>query len=119
MSRIWDTHSVKLATFHPKALQVIRSFPTDVRREIGKLIFDLQLGTKLTMPLSRSMPSVAAGVSELRIRDRTGAYRVFYSTKLADSIVIFHAYAKKAQKTPHPEIVLAQERLREMIDEKG
>lgn len=110
---------MKLASFHPKALKVIKNFPTDVRREIGKVIFDLQLGTKLTMPLSRSMPSVAAGVSELRIRDRSGTYRVFYYIKFADSLLIFHAYAKKTQKTPYREIALAQERLKEMLDEKG
>ena len=110
---------MKLAAFHPKALEVIRGFPTEVRREIGKAIFDLQLGTQLTMPLSRSMPSVAAGVNELRIRDRAGTYRVFHYTKFADSILIFHAYAKKTQKTPHREIAIAQERLKEMLDEKS
>ena len=56
----------------------MRKFPEDVRREFGKIIFDLQKGEKLSMPLSRSMSSVAAGVEELRIRDRSGAYRVFY-----------------------------------------
>jgi phage-related protein len=110
---------VKVAAFHPKARDVIQSFPTDVRRELGKAIFDLQLGAKLTMPLSRPMPSVAAGVHELRIRDRAGIYRVFYYTKLADSIVIFHAFEKKTQKTPQHEIVLAQERLKEVLDEEG
>lgn len=30
------------------------------------------------MPLSRPMASVAAGVEELHVRDRSGAYRVFY-----------------------------------------
>ena len=29
-------------------------------------------------PLSRPMGSVASGVEELRVRDRSGAYRVFY-----------------------------------------
>jgi hypothetical protein len=33
---------VKLAIFHPKARDAIRKFPEDVRREIGKVIFDLQ-----------------------------------------------------------------------------
>ena len=89
------------------------------RSELGKAIFDLQAGANLTMPLSRSMSSVAAGVNELRIRDRSGIYRVFYYTKLADSILIFHAFAKKTQKTPQHEIVLAQQRLKEILDEKS
>ena len=82
---------MRLAAFHPKARDVIRTFPTDVRRELGKAIFDLQAGVNLTMPLSRSMPSVAVGVNELRMRDRSGIYRVFYYTKVADLVLIFHA----------------------------
>lgn len=110
---------MKPAIFHPKARDTIRSFPEDVRREFGKVIFDLQKGKKLSLPLSRPMSSVAAGVEELRVRDRSGAYRVFYYTKLADSVLIFHAFAKKTQKTPQQEIALAQKRFKEMLDEES
>ena len=79
---------MKLALFHPKArdADAIREFPEDVRREFGRIIFDLQNGEKLSMPLSRPIASVAAGVEELRVRDRSVVYRVFYYTKLADSV---------------------------------
>jgi phage-related protein len=110
---------LKLAAFHPKAQVIIRGFPRDVRRELGKAIFDLQAGMNLTMPLSRAMPAIAAGVNELRIRDRSGIYRVFYYTKLGDRVLIFHAFAKKTQKTPHHEVVLAKERLKELLHEKS
>jgi phage-related protein len=59
---------VKSAVFHRKARDAIREFPEDVRREFGKIIFDLQKGEKLSMPLS--MASVASGVEELRVRER-------------------------------------------------
>ena len=110
---------MKPAVFHPKARDAIRDFPEDVRREFGKAIFDLQKGEKLAMPLSRRMPSVGPGVEELRVKDRSGGYRVFYYAKLADSILIFHAFEKKTQKTPPHEIALAQKRLQEMLDEKS
>lgn len=110
---------MKPAVFHPKARETIRSFPEDVRREVGKAIFDLQKGAKLAMPLSRAMSSVASGVEELRLKDRSGAYRVFYYTRLADSVLIFHAFGKKTQKTPPRQIVLAQKRLKEMLDEES
>ena len=110
---------MKSAVFHPKARDSIREFPEDVRREFGKVIFDLQKGQKLSMPLSRPMASVASGVEELRVKDRSGAYRVFYYAKLADSVLIFHALAKKTQKTPPHEIALAQKRLKEMLDEES
>ena len=86
-----------------------------MRREFGKVIFDLQKGEKFSLPLSRPMTPVASGVEELRVRDRTGAYRVFYYTRLIDSILIFHAFTKKTQNTPQHEIDLAQQRLKEMI----
>jgi len=110
---------VKPALFHPKARDIIKGFPNDVRRELGKSIFDLQTGVNLAMPLSRSMPSVAAGVHELRLRDRSGIYRVLYYTKLVNAVLIFHAFTKKTQKTPQNEIVVAQERLKELLDEES
>lgn len=67
------------------------------------------------MPLSRTMASVAPGVEELRIKARTGAYRVFYFTRLTDAVLIFHAFVKKTLKTPPAEIELARKRLKEML----
>lgn len=110
---------MKVALFHPKARTVIKGFAADVRREFGKAIFDLQKGEKLAMPLSRPMPSVAIGVEELRIKDSAGAYRVFYFTKVADAVLVFHAFVKKTSKTPQHEIDLAQKRLREMLYEEN
>ena len=106
---------MKPAVFHPKARAALKSFPEGVRRELGKAIFDLQKGEKLGMPLSRQMPVVAVGVEELRARDRTGAYRAFYYTRLANAVLIFHAFEKKSLKTPEREIILARRRLKEML----
>ncbi len=97
---------MKAALFHPKVRDVLRRFPEEVRRELGKVIFDLQKGAKLSMPLSKPMPYVGPGVEELRIKDRTGAFRVFYLARRADAVLIFHAFQKKTQKTPQKEIEL-------------
>lgn len=110
---------MKPALFHPKARATLKSFPEGVRREFGKAIFDLQKGEKLLMPLSRPMTSVAEGVEELRVKDRTGAYRVFYFTRLADAILIFHAFTKKTQRTAAREIVIGRTRLKEMAYEES
>ena len=106
---------MKPALFHPKARAILRSFPKDVRREFGKAIFDLQKGAKLSMPLSRPMPSVARGVEELRVKDGSGAYRTFYFTRLETAVLIFHAFEKKTAKTPLHEIEVARKRLKEML----
>jgi phage-related protein len=109
---------VKAAIFHPAARAAIRLFPEEVRRELGKAIFDLQKGETLSMPLSRPMPSVDAGISELRIRERSGSYRVFYYRQSSRGILVFHAFVKKTQTTPERELDLARARLKELLDEK-
>jgi phage-related protein len=109
---------VKLAIFHPVARAAICLFPEEIRRELGKAIFDLQNGAVLAMPLSRPMPSLDAGVAELRIRDRSGIYRVFYYRQSSRGVLVFHAFMKKTQTTPKHEMDLAKRRLKELVDEK-
>ncbi len=110
---------MKPTVFHSKARSIIRDFPEEVRRELGKAIFDLQKGHKLAMPLSKPMPAVGKGVEELRIKDSSGIYRVFYLARLADAVLVFHAFQKKTQQTPKREIELGQKRLKELLDEEN
>lgn len=95
----------------------IQTLPLLVRRELGKALYELQLGHKLIMPLSRPMPSVGLGVEELRLKDRSGIYRVFYLARRADAVLVFHAFQKKTEKTDIAEIKLGRKRLKELIDE--
>jgi phage-related protein len=118
MSQIRDNRNVRQAVFHPKALEAIREFPEEIRKELGKAIRDLQHGHRLTMPLSRPMGSVGLGVEELRIKDRQGIYRAFYLVKYAGGVLVFHAFQKKTQKTPQPEIELGKKRLKEFRREE-
>lgn len=106
---------MKKAEFHPKVILTIREFPDEVRREIGQAIFELQKGNQLSMPLAKPMPSVEHGVEELRVKDKSGAFRVFYFTRLVDRIIIFHAFQKKTQKTPKYEIEVGRKRLKELL----
>ena len=110
---------MKPAVFHPNARATIQDFPAEVRRELGKAIYDLQKGHRLSMPLSKPIVSVGKGVEELRIKDSSGTYRVFYFARLASSILVFHAFQKKTQKTPKNEIELGRKRLKELIDEEN
>ena len=109
---------VKAAVFHPAAIAAIRLFPEEVRGVLGKAIFDLQKGEILAMPLSRPIPSIASGVEELRIRDRTGIYRAFYYARSPRGILVIHAFVKKTQATPKQESDLAKKRLKELLHEE-
>ena len=107
---------VRSIVFHPKAREAIRRFPKEVRTRLGKGLFRLQMGESISMPNSRTMPKVAAGVSELRVIGGDGAYRAFYYTASAQGVLVFHAFVKKSQRTPPLEIELARKRLKELLD---
>jgi phage-related protein len=106
------------ALFHPAAIEAIRSFPEEAKRELGKLIYDVQTGARLGMPQSRPMPSVAPGVEELRVRDRSGVYRAFYFSRSARGVLVVHAFVKKSQATSKQDIEIGRKRLREMLNEE-
>ncbi len=90
-----------------------------MRLELGSALFKVQLGISLGMPISRPMPGIAQGAHELRFRDSNGIQRVFYFVYSPTAILVFHAFAKKTQKTPATEMSLGRRRLQEMLsDEK-
>ncbi|MBK7962152.1 MAG: type II toxin-antitoxin system RelE/ParE family toxin [Bdellovibrionales bacterium] len=64
----------------------------------------LEEGHSLSMPLSRNLSSVQKGLHELRLKDRTGAYRFFYFVKKADGIYFVHAFKKKTQELPQKKL---------------
>jgi phage-related protein len=74
------------------------------------------MGEQLHMPDSRPMPGVAAGVSELRLQDHDGIYRVFYYTTSRLGVLVFHAFVKKTPRTPPLEIELARKPLKQLLD---
>jgi phage-related protein len=107
---------VRPIIFHPKARDEIRRFPKEPRARLGRGLFRLQLGETLAMPLARPMPTVAPGVSELRVKGDDGIFRVFYFAAAAKGVLVFHAFAKKTQRTQPLEIELAKKRLKELLD---
>jgi phage-related protein len=63
------------------------------------------------------MTSVGRGVSEIRIRDEGGAYRVLYVTRLGDAIYVLHCFEKRTEKTRQRDIDLAAKRYRDLVQE--
>lgn len=108
---------VKSVVWHPKARDTVSSFPEPVRKEIGYLLFRLQNGDSFGAPHSSPMKTVSPGTNELRVRGSDGIYRVFYYTKSAEGILVFHAFVKKTPKTPHDEIDTAKRRLKELLED--
>jgi phage-related protein len=105
---------VKAIRIHKKVNKELERLDFPLRRQLAELFAFLAEGESLGMPVSRPMPTVEHGTHELRIKDRSGQYRVFYFTKKADAILIFHFFKKKTQETPAGEIETAKRRLKEM-----
>jgi len=76
----------------------LRKAPKEVIMDAYSLFDDLESGKKLTMPISKPLPSIYKGLHELRLNYRGGIYRVFYIFKVKDVIYILHATKKKTQK---------------------
>lgn len=89
-------------------------FPIEIREDLADALALLDQGIKLSMPLSRAIPSIGKGVHELRLRDRSGIYRVIYVFSGNGNICLLHAFTKKTQTTPKPNIELAKKRLKEV-----
>jgi len=94
----------------------VRAFPPAVRRLVGRELDLLQNGR--TPMDSRSMPSIGAGVWELRVR-AGGAFRVLYVGKFEESIYVLHAFQKKSRKTSRNDLSIGESRYREVVRQRG
>lgn len=63
------------------------------------------------------MTTVGQGVREIRIRDQTGAFRVIYIAKFANTLYVLHCFQKKTQKTGRTDLDLAAKRYRDLLKE--
>jgi phage-related protein len=76
----------------------LRKAPKEVIMDAFSLLDDLEQGKKLTLPVSKPLPSIYKGLHELRLSYKDGIYRVFYLIKIGDCIYVVHAMKKKTQK---------------------
>jgi phage-related protein len=104
---------VKPIAFLGSSLDDLRGFPADARREAGYQLDRVQRG--LDPDDWRPMPSIGAGVREIRVRERAGAFRVIYVASFADAVYVLHAFQKKARQTARRDLDLAASRLREQM----
>jgi phage-related protein len=92
----------------------IEVLPDEVRGDLADALARLDAGLMLTMPLSRPMPTIGRGVHELRLKDRSGQYRIAYALVQRGTVLVLHAFKKTTQATPRRNIELARTRLKEV-----
>lgn len=93
----------------------VREFPDKARGRAGFELWEVQQGND---PSDwKPMPSVGPGVREIRVH-ADGAFRVIYVARFDEAVYVLHAFEKKAQRTPKPDIDLARNRYRALINER-
>jgi phage-related protein len=87
---------------------VVKLFPLTARRQVGYQLGKVQQGDE---PDDwKTLPDVGVGVREIRVRDSTGAFRVFYAVRFGDVVYVLHAFQKKSQATRQSDLELARQR---------
>lgn len=93
----------------------LKSFPPEVRRDIGRALYAAQMGE--TDPAAKPMKGFGgASVMEIIARFFGNTWRTAYTVRFRGVIYVLHAFQKKSKSgiaTPNSEIRLVQRRLAE------
>jgi phage-related protein len=91
----------------------LKSFPVEVRRDIGRALYAAQMGD--TDPAAKPMKGFGgASVLEIIARFSGNTWRAVYTVRFPGVLYVLHAFQKKSKSgiaTPKSEIRLIQKRL--------
>lgn len=104
---------MKPIRFLGDSLKCLRGFPEDARQDAGYQLDKVQRGKQPDD--FKPMPSIGKGVEEVRVWDDVGTYRVIYSARMADAVVVLHAFQKKTQATSKRDLEIARERFAQLM----
>jgi phage-related protein len=103
---------LKPVEFAGDSLARLRDFPASARRAAGYQLDRVQSG--LEPDDWKPIKAIGPGVREIRIRDRSGAFRVIYLATLPNRVAVLHAFQKKTRRAARSDIELAAKRLRDL-----
>jgi phage-related protein len=91
----------------------LRTFPREVRRDIGQSLYAAQQGE--TDPLAKPLRGFGGGsVIEIVAQRHGDTWRTVYTVRYAEAIYVLHAFQKKSKKgiaTPKQDMDLVRQRL--------
>ncbi|MGH9011577.1 MAG: type II toxin-antitoxin system RelE/ParE family toxin [Acidimicrobiia bacterium] len=96
----------------------LRSFPPSARQRAGYQLYLVQSGAEPTD--WKPMTTIGPGCREIRVRDDSGAYRVFYVATVGDAVYVLHCFQKKTQRTTKADLDVGKARyqaMRALIEE--
>jgi phage-related protein len=106
---------MKTIRFLGDSLKRLREFPEDVRHDAGYQLDKLQRG--LQPDDFKPMPTIGKGVEEIRLWDDSGTFRVIYTARLKEMVVVLHAFQKETQATSRRDMELAKHRWAQLEQE--
>jgi phage-related protein len=97
---------MKPVIFLGDSLKKLKGFPEGARTDAGRELRRVQAGVE---PRDwKPMKDIGRGVREIRVADKAGAFRVIYVASIGDNVFVLHAFQKKTQKTPQPDLDIAK-----------
>jgi phage-related protein len=99
------------------SLKALRSFPAEVKDEIGVALYQSQVGSKHAS--AKPLQGIGPGVMEVVSDYRGDTFRAVYFVKLAGRVYVLHAFQKKSKTgiaTPKSETDLIKQRLKRAIE---
>jgi len=90
------------------SLKRLRAFPEGARHDMGYQLDKVQRGQ--APDDFKPMPYIRQGVEDIRTRDESGAFRIIYTARIEDMVVVLHVFQKKTQTTRKRDIDLARAR---------
>jgi phage-related protein len=91
------------------SLKTLRSWPNAIREDFGIALGEMQEGRPSALPV-RPMPSIAAGVFELKDSDQSKWYRLVYLARHLGIIYVLHCFTKDSAKTEKKDMAAAEAR---------
>ena len=106
---------MKPIRFLGDSLKSLREFPEEARQDAGFQLDKVQRGKQPDD--FKPMPSIGKGVEEIRVWDDAGTFRLIYTARIANAVVVLHAFQKKTQTTAKRDIDLAKARFAQLMRE--
>ena len=109
--------TVKPVTFIGGSDEELRAFPNVARHRAGYQLYLVQMGD--APHDSKPMPSVGPGCREIRVRESSGTFRVFFVASIGKDVFVLHCFQKRTQQTPQAALALGKRRYQQMIEIVG
>lgn len=91
-----QNNDIKPVIWMGDSLKQVKSFPNQVRREIGSSLFDVHSWDQPYK--AKPFKGVGSGIFELVTRFDGDTYRTVYAVQIGNCIYILHAFQKKSPK---------------------